>query len=348
MRPLLFEIPVMWYNAQDGWYWTAVPVRAYGFMVMLGCLAAAWVAIRRARRERIPSDHIWDMWMWALLAGFVGARTLYVLQHLGEFRGDWLRVLYIWEGGLAFQGGLVLAIVVLYLWFKIKHVSAAKYFDVIVAAVILGYAFARVGCFLNGCCHGHTTGIACAVTYPAAAPVDTDHNLRLSPAYAAQVTGEGRPITEDVAHDKRYVGRIHDGKLIPYRGLVPREPLITWDEYRARVASGERLRSLPVHPAQLYACGAALLICFLLWMYDRVPRRLGQRAAMFLMLYAVYRFINEFLRGDTPPKYGGLTVFQVACIGLFVAFAGMWLWCQRKMPRYVLPERPPKAKKPAA
>jgi len=300
-------------------------------------VAAVLVALGRARREHVNPNHIWDMWMWCLIGGFVGARALYIFLFWSQFRDDPVRVFYVWEGGLAFQGGLVGALLLTYVYLKVKRLSVAKYLDIVAAGVILGYGFARVGCFLNGCCHGHTTKVACAVTYPAAAPIDAHDNLRLSPAYSAQVTGSGRPITPEVANDPKYASRIQDGKLIPYPGLMPGRPLASFKEYRARVAAGETLRSLPIHPTQLYAVVSALLIFSILSVYYHLPRHVGQVAALFGILYAVYRFIVECFRGDSPTPYWGLTFFQVVSIGIFIAFGAAWLVCQKRLPKYTPP-----------
>ena len=143
MRPVLFTIPIPWLGG--------LPVRAYGFMVMLGCLAAVFVALRRAKREGVDRNIIWDMWMWSLIGGFAGARAFYVYLFWPQFKPNPISVLYIWEGGLAFQGGLIAAVAVVYVYLKLKRLAFAKYLDMAVAGVILAYAFARVGCFLNGC-----------------------------------------------------------------------------------------------------------------------------------------------------------------------------------------------------
>jgi phosphatidylglycerol:prolipoprotein diacylglycerol transferase len=320
MRPILFNIPIP--------YLGAVPVRAYGFFVMLGCLAGVILMLRKARRERVDANHIWDLWMWSLIGGFIGARAFYVYLYWPQFEGNLRSVFYIWEGGLAFQGGLVGALICVYTYLKVKRLAVGKYLDIIAASVILGYGFARVGCFLNGCCHGHVTDVAWAVTYPAAAPVDSKGTMRLSPAYEEQTLGTGRLIPDRTLESPALKGRVKDGRLI--------------DTYPAWVAAGgrgEMPRSCPVHPTQLYASGAALIIFFILSVYYNRPRHVGQVISLFGVLYAVYRFVNEFFRGDSPPYSFGLTIYQILCIGLFIAFGAAWLTCQRRMPTYV----PPKA-----
>jgi phosphatidylglycerol---prolipoprotein diacylglyceryl transferase len=318
MRPVLFNIPFP--------YFGAVPVRAYGFFVMLGCLAGIIVILRKARREHADPNHLWDIWMWSLIGGFAGARAFYVYLYWPQFAGNLRSVFYIWEGGLAFQGGLVGALICVYTYLKVKRLAVGKYLDMIAAGVILGYAFARVGCFLNGCCHGEVTDAAWAVTYPAAAPVDAKGTLRLSPAYETQIEGSGRLIPERMADSPGCKGRVKNGRLID-----------TYAAWLAGGGQGEMPRSCPVHPTQLYASGAALIIFFILSVYYDRPRHVGQVIALFGVLYTCYRFANEFFRGDSP-LHGGLTIYQILCIGLFIAFGWAWLYCQNHMPTYLPPK----------
>ncbi len=57
--------------------------------------------------------------------------------------------------------------------------------------------------------------------------------------------------------------------------------------------------SLPVHPTQLYAVGAGLLICLILFrIYKKFSDRPGLTFAAFLLLYGIFRFNVEFIRGD--------------------------------------------------
>jgi len=54
-------------------------VHFYGILIMLGALAAAWVADREAKRRGLNTDHIWDMLPWILIGGVIGARLWHVL-----------------------------------------------------------------------------------------------------------------------------------------------------------------------------------------------------------------------------------------------------------------------------
>lgn len=78
----------------------------YGICIAIG-VALAWAMLRRryvsgggdaATVERII--------LWMVVIGFLGARLGYVVTHTGRFAGEWWKVIAIWEGGLAFFGGL--------------------------------------------------------------------------------------------------------------------------------------------------------------------------------------------------------------------------------------------------
>jgi phosphatidylglycerol:prolipoprotein diacylglycerol transferase len=127
-----------------------------------------WLARRLARREGVPADTVYDLALWAIISGLVGARLWYVVENASRFyRGpdapDSLlgaigRTLNVSDGGLVFYGGIVLPIVVLVFWFRRRGLPALKMFDVLSPPAMLGLSFGRIGCFFNGCCFGRVCG----------------------------------------------------------------------------------------------------------------------------------------------------------------------------------------------
>jgi phosphatidylglycerol:prolipoprotein diacylglycerol transferase len=87
--------------------------------------------------------------------------------------------------------------------------------------------------------------------------------------------------------------------------------------------------SLAVHPVQLYASAFGIALCIVLFkLYRRRPRA-GQVAAAFFCLYALFRFLVEFLRCDTVRGvYAGLSTSQY--IALSTAAAAAWWIKYRK------------------
>lgn len=179
MRPVLFILPLPWVGP--------VAIKAYGVMLMFGFLFGLWLALRRARREKIHPDVIWDFWVYALLGGIVGSRVLYILENPGQFSGRWLDIFKIWEGGLSFYGGFAVAAMATWIMLRVRKVSVLKVYDIMAVSSALGLAFGKIGCFLNGCCFGRLTNSFVGVVYPATTPIDGMGNTRQSPAFEWQL-----------------------------------------------------------------------------------------------------------------------------------------------------------------
>jgi len=92
--------------------------------------------------------------------------------------------------------------------------------------------------------------------------------------------------------------------------------------------------SLPVHPTQVYESAASLAIAAacLVWVHPR-KRYDGQVFATFLALYAVARFLLEFLRRDDRGGLFGLSTSQLLGLGLLAFAAGIHAVRGRPMAR---------------
>lgn len=73
------------------------------------------------------------------------------------------------------------------------------------------------------------------------------------------------------------------------------------------------------HPTQLYEAAALAGIFFLLKRIERRSPPAGTVLLTYGLLYGGWRFLAEFLRGDSPPLLMGLTVFQLASLPLFLS-----------------------------
>jgi phosphatidylglycerol:prolipoprotein diacylglycerol transferase len=65
-----------------------------------------------------------------------------------------MEIIRVDQGGLVFYGGLIGATITLHVLSKRYHESFLSLADFTVTALPLGHALGRIGCFLNGCCHG--------------------------------------------------------------------------------------------------------------------------------------------------------------------------------------------------
>ncbi len=144
----------------------------YGVMMAMGFIAcyvcAQWVCRWSGRRV----GEVDTLIMLAAIGGILGARIVYVLQNWGvKFAGDPLRVFAVWEGGLVFYGGFLLATGAILTYGLAKGERVLSLADFCVLFVPLGHAFGRLGCFFFGCCYGGSTGSALGVCYPSGSQV---------------------------------------------------------------------------------------------------------------------------------------------------------------------------------
>ena len=154
MYPILFRL--------DG-----LIIYAYGFFLALGIVVAGILAILRVRREglRIPFERAADLFFYTVLSAIVGSRILFVLINFDLYRENPIQILKIWEGGLVFYGGLVLAIGVSIGYMRWYRLPIWKLFDLISPLLALGLFFGRIGCFFAGCCYGKETSLPWGVIF---------------------------------------------------------------------------------------------------------------------------------------------------------------------------------------
>jgi prolipoprotein diacylglyceryl transferase len=124
-------------------------LRGYGLMIALGVVAAVWLAQRRwAARGGDPEDIV-SIGMLAVPAGLVGARLYHVITDWQNYRGRWLDVVKIWEGGLGIPGGIALGVGVgLYVAHR-KGIRLPVILDAATPALPLAQAIGRWGNWFN-------------------------------------------------------------------------------------------------------------------------------------------------------------------------------------------------------
>lgn len=252
-----------------------VTVHWYGVMMALGFLAGLvnWMFV--GRREGRDFKFCSDLLFWIMVAGIVGARVVYVLTDLAYFVEHPAKLLRIDEGGLTYYGGFIGAWLALYGFARSRKIAFFDLADFVVTSLPLAHAFGRVGCLMNGCCHGAMTGAAAAVRYPAD-----------SMAWHEQLA---------------------NGAISPFS-----------------------TQSLAVHPVQLYEAAFNLAVFALLAVLYRRRRRNGVVAVAYLMVYAVGRFLLEFLRGDYRIVWRGVSLAQWVSLGLFLCGAVLYRVLRRQ------------------
>ncbi len=165
MHSVLFEIPQIHLGPLT---LGPLPVHAYGTMLALAFIVAmAGAQIIGKRLRTLNADQVINITLIILVSGVLGARGLYVALNYGhQYSQNPIEVFYIWRGGLAFHGGVIGAILAGAISARIMRLSMGAIADTLAPMLGFGYAITKMGCFLNGCCHGRPTEAGWGICFP--------------------------------------------------------------------------------------------------------------------------------------------------------------------------------------
>lgn len=127
-------------------------IHAYAICILLGIVAAVVIANRRLNARGVERWIIIDIAIWAVPAGIIGGRLFHVFTHVSDYFGpgrDPLSFLYIWEGGLAIFGALILGSVGAWIGCRQVGLRFTAFVDAVAPGVLLAQAFGRLGNYFN-------------------------------------------------------------------------------------------------------------------------------------------------------------------------------------------------------
>lgn len=121
----------------------------YSVLIVLGIMAALFLAGREEKRYGLPADTAVDLALLVVPFGIVGARLYYVAMTWEMFAARPLSILYVWEGGLAIYGGVIGGSLASAVYARRKKLSFARLADMIVPGLLLAQAIGRWGNYFN-------------------------------------------------------------------------------------------------------------------------------------------------------------------------------------------------------
>lgn len=144
-------------------------VHWYGLMYLGGFLAAWAIARMRTKQPWSPikADQIEDLIFYGAVGVVVGGRLGYVLfYNFPQFLADPLWLFRVWEGGMAFHGGLLGVIVAVALYARRISVSVYALWDFIVPLAPIGLGLGRLGNFIGQELWGRPSAVPWAMVFP--------------------------------------------------------------------------------------------------------------------------------------------------------------------------------------
>lgn len=153
MHPVLFTLES---NGQS------LPFGSYGAMLALALAVASGLTLRACARAGQPVGLVISLIACAIMGGFAGAWTLFVLV-------EWVRTgtldALLRGGGLVFFGAVPGGLFGAFLGAHVLRVRLLPVLDLSVVGLACGHALGRLGCLLGGCCFGSAFSGPWAIRY---------------------------------------------------------------------------------------------------------------------------------------------------------------------------------------
>lgn len=144
------------------------PIRAYGTMLALAIICGGSVAYFLLKKDgRGWHQHIIDFSITVAIAGLFGARLWDVFFFDWQYYGNHLlEIPFVWQGGMAIQGGVVLGTLAGYWYLRKNNIDFWAFADIFAPALILAQSVGRMANLFNGDAFGHPTGGNFGILYP--------------------------------------------------------------------------------------------------------------------------------------------------------------------------------------
>lgn len=272
-------------------------IRWYGLMYLLAFML--FVLLGRYRIKTRP-DLGWnrteldDLLFYGMLGVILGGRLGYILFYKADFYfAHPLEILKVWEGGMAFHGGLLGVLIALWVFARKTGRHFLQVGDFVAPLVPTGLAAGRIGNFINGELWGR-------VTTP-----DAPWAMLFPQAWQA----DGKLLADNPALQ---------GSAVQYLDPVSHQLLVGLPRHASQ------LYQFAFEGLTLFA---------ILWLFSRKPRPMGAVSGLFLIGYGSFRFIAEFAREPDDflgLLAGHLSMGQWLSLPMVLAGVAMMVWAYRR------------------
>ena len=144
-------------------------IRFYGIILMSGAVAGGWLASREVRRRGYDPEIVWDLLIWLLIGGVIGARLWHVFtpspSAIAEGRTTLFYLTHPFDlinlrnGGLGIPGAVIGGAITLYFFARRQGLNFAEWTDIAAPSLALGQAIGRWGNFFNQELYGAPTNL---------------------------------------------------------------------------------------------------------------------------------------------------------------------------------------------
>ena len=121
----------------------------YGIIIGIGILTGILIAALEAKRTKQNPEDYYDLAIYAVIFAIIGARIYYVIFTWDMYKDNLLSIFNIRQGGLAIYGGVIAAVITVFVFAHVKHLSAPLLLDTAGLGLVAGQMIGRWGNFFN-------------------------------------------------------------------------------------------------------------------------------------------------------------------------------------------------------
>jgi len=134
------------------WFGLNITLNAYAVAILLGIGVAVWLTNRRLVARGAEPWVVLDIILWAVPLGILGGRLYHVATHPADYfypGADFLRIFYVWEGGLAIFGAITLGAVGAWIGSRLAGIRFSAFADALAPGLLLAQGIGRLGNYFN-------------------------------------------------------------------------------------------------------------------------------------------------------------------------------------------------------
>lgn len=142
-----------------------ISIHSFGVMIAVGILAFIWLMQNHPRfKTLLTVDQFHSILCYGIIAGVIGGRLLYAASSWDIMESPF-EIFEIWHGGFSILGSIAGIVLVMPWCLRKEHIPVLPFFDLAALHAPIIQAFARIGCFLAGCCYGLPSTLPWAVVF---------------------------------------------------------------------------------------------------------------------------------------------------------------------------------------
>ncbi|MBQ8796910.1 MAG: prolipoprotein diacylglyceryl transferase [Oscillospiraceae bacterium] len=136
-------------NPPRGFEIGALDIRLYGIMIALGLVLAVVYGLRRRKQFGLEENDILDGVLIIVPISIICARIYYCIFEWEQYAPNPIKVLYIWEGGIAIYGAVIGAVASAAVYCHFRRIKITAALDLTVLGFLIGQSIGRWGNFFN-------------------------------------------------------------------------------------------------------------------------------------------------------------------------------------------------------